>query len=87
MLRATLTFVKRQEALTTARHLAALDADDLDFLQRHVDRLRDATSAEAALRSRFQHESGVPGMLTARQVAAKGTRRLFRQEEDGRAMR
>lgn len=36
MLRATLTFVRRGEALVTATSLAVLDAPDEDFLARHV---------------------------------------------------
>jgi hypothetical protein len=63
MLRATLTFVKRGEALVAATSLAVLDTPDEDFLARHVAKLREATVAEDALLSRFQHGSAIPKLL------------------------
>jgi hypothetical protein len=63
MLRTTLTFVSRGEALVTATSLAVLDSPDQDFLARHVAKLRDVTSAEDALLSRFQHGSAIPKLL------------------------
>ena len=44
MLRATLTFVRRGEALVTATSLAVLDAPEKDFLARHVAKLREVTA-------------------------------------------
>jgi hypothetical protein len=63
MLRVTLTFVKKQEPLMIASALADLDDDDVDFLMRHVAKLRDEAAAESSLLSRFHRGSGVPGLL------------------------
>jgi hypothetical protein len=63
MLNATLTFVQKKEALVTATSWAELDPDDIDFLSRHVDKLRGAAGAEDQLITRFQPGSGVPGLL------------------------
>jgi hypothetical protein len=63
MLNATLTFVRRKEALVTATSWAKLDQDDVDFLSRHVDRLRDAAGTEDQLITRFQQGSGIPTLL------------------------
>ncbi len=63
MLKATLTFVKRKEPLVTATSLAELDDDDVDFLTRHVAKLRDAANAEDSLLSRFHHGSGLPPLF------------------------
>jgi len=63
MLKATLTFVKRKEHLSLAPALAELDADDVDFLTRHVQELRKSADAESTLLSRFQGRSGIPELL------------------------
>jgi hypothetical protein len=63
MLNATLTFVQKKEALVAAKSWAELDPDDVDFLSRHVDKLRDAAGAEDQLISRFQPGAGVPRLL------------------------
>jgi hypothetical protein len=65
MLKATLTFVRRKQPLTRATALAQLDADDVDFLTRHVSTLREEAGAERALLSRFHHGSAVPDLLTS----------------------
>jgi hypothetical protein len=63
MLRATLTFVKRQVPLTVAAALAELEDDDVDFLMRHVAKLREEAAAESSLLTRFHQGSGVPDLL------------------------
>ena len=63
MLRATLTYVERHVPLTVAAGLAELEADDVDFLMRHVMKLREESTAESSLLSRFHLGSGVPGLL------------------------
>lgn len=63
MLRATLTFVQRQTPLTVAPGLAVLDEDDVDFLMRHVAKVRERAAAESSLLSRFHHGSGLPKLL------------------------
>ena len=63
MLNATLTFVQKKEALVTATSWAELDPEDVDFLSRHVDKLRCAAGAEDQLITRFQPRSGVPDLL------------------------
>ena len=71
MLNATLTFVKRKEALVTATSWARLDRDDVDFLSRHVNMLRDAAGTEDQLVTRFQQGSGIPGLLGKLLVAGE----------------
>jgi hypothetical protein len=63
MLNATLTFVRRKQALVAASSWAKLNHDDVDFLSRHVRRLREAAGAEDQLITRFQQESGIPALL------------------------
>lgn len=63
LLKATLIFVKRKSPLTVATALAELEADDIDFLGRHVEELRKAAGAQDALLSRFQHGSGIDAVL------------------------
>jgi hypothetical protein len=64
MLRATLTVVKRRAQLNVASALAELEADDVDFLMRHVSSLRAEATAEDSLLSRFHKGSGVPHLLS-----------------------
>lgn len=63
MLRATLTFVRREEDLVVASSMAQLDAADADFLTRHVAKLREAAAEEDALLSRFHQGSGIPALV------------------------
>lgn len=63
MLKATLTFVQRRQPLTVASALAELDSEDIDFLTRHVAKLRDEANAEASLLARFYNDSGLPEQL------------------------
>jgi hypothetical protein len=63
MLNATLTLVRRKKTLVTATSSAKLDRDDVDFLSRHVQMLRDAAGAEDQLITRFRHGSGIPALL------------------------
>jgi hypothetical protein len=63
VLRATLTFVRREEDLVVAASMAELDAADADFLARHVTKLREAAAEEDALLSRFHQGSGVPALM------------------------
>jgi hypothetical protein len=71
MLNATLTFVKRKEPLVTATSWARLDRDDIDFLSRHVNMLRDAAGTEDQLVTRFQQGSGIPALLGKLLVAGE----------------
>lgn len=64
MLNATLTFLQKKVALVTATSWAELDPDDVDFLSRHVNKLRDEAGAEDQLITRFQPGSGIPDMLS-----------------------
>lgn len=70
MLRATLTYVERDLALTAASGLAKLDVDDVDFLMRHVTKLREEATAEGALLSRFHLGSGLPDLLDKLRLAS-----------------
>jgi hypothetical protein len=63
VLRATLTFVKREQELVVATSMAELDAPDADFLARHVSKLREAAAEEDALLSRFHQGSGIPALM------------------------
>jgi hypothetical protein len=63
LLKATLVFVKRKETLTVATALADLEADDIDFLARHVSELRKKATEEDASLSRFHQGSGIPGLI------------------------
>jgi hypothetical protein len=63
MLKATLTFVDRNQPLVLPTSLAELEDEDIDFLARHVDKLRESAITEQTLLSRFQHGSGIPAQL------------------------
>jgi hypothetical protein len=63
MLRATLTFVKREEAPVLATSMAVLDDPDADFLARHVTKLREAVAEEDALFTRFHQGAAIPGLM------------------------
>lgn len=55
--------MKRGATLATATGFAELDADDIDFLSRHIGKLRKEGEAEGTLLSRFQQGSGIPTLL------------------------
>jgi len=63
MLRATLTYLERHVPLRVAAGLAELEADDVGFLMRHIEKLREEATAESSLLSRFHLGSGVPDLL------------------------
>jgi hypothetical protein len=63
MLKATLTLVTKQVPLAVPTALAELDDDDVDFLVRHVAKLREESAAENSLLTRFHLGSGVPNLL------------------------
>lgn len=63
MLKATLTFVQRREPLTVPSALADLDSEDVDFLTRHIAKLRDEVNAESSLLTRFHGGSSLPELL------------------------
>ena len=62
-MRATLTYLEPRTALTPPTELAPLGPDDLDFMARHVEALREESAAADSLLSRFQAGSDVPGLF------------------------
>jgi hypothetical protein len=58
-----LAFVSAKQPLVAPETLAELGADDTDYLQRHVDKLRAEASAADSLRSRFKAGSNTEQLL------------------------
>jgi len=60
---AALAFVSAKQPLVVPEALAELGAEDADYLQRHVDKLRAEASAADSLRSRFKAGSNMEELL------------------------
>lgn len=60
---AALAFVSAKQPLVAPEAPAELGADDTDYLQRHVDKLRAEASAADSLRSRFKAGSNMEQLL------------------------
>jgi hypothetical protein len=60
---AVLAFVSAKQDLAEPKAVAELGADEADFLQRHIDRLRAEADAADSLRSRFKTGSNMEQLL------------------------